>query len=84
MRLNTGATLTGIQIDGTWVVDDASNPFLRGDYRKAIVALGKARGRLNAESDPKAARRIVDTLTRMLLDVRRELWKVEQAQKKNR
>ena len=82
-----GRALNGghlIQIDGAWVVDDGSNPFLRGDYRKAIVALDKTRARLNGERDPKAARRIVDNLTRMLLDVRRELWKVGQARKKNK
>ncbi len=71
-----------INIDGKWVVDDGTNPFLRGDYRSAVVALTKTRTSLTSVGDPRAARRIVDTLDRMLLDVRRELWKIEQAQKK--
>jgi ElaB/YqjD/DUF883 family membrane-anchored ribosome-binding protein len=52
------------------------------DYRKSVQKLGRATQSLNAINDPTKARKVVDEIERILLDVRRELWKVEQAAKK--
>ena len=62
-----------------------SNPLgvnLGVGYQTAVDSLTQTRNALKRERDPRAARRIVDQLDRLLLDLRRELWKIEQAKKK--
>ena len=57
-------------------------PLSNGDYRKSVEKLRRATQKLNPINDSAKARKIVDEIERILLDVRRELWKLEQAGKK--
>lgn len=58
------------------------NPIMKGDYLKALGELQKKRAQLDAIRNPKAARRVVDEMQRILLDARKALWELEQAAKK--
>jgi hypothetical protein len=52
------------------------------DYLKSVEKLNRATQSLNAINAPSKARSVADKIERALLDVRRELWKLEQAEKK--
>ena len=52
------------------------------DYRNSVEKLRRATQKLNPVNDPAKARKVADEIERALLDVRRELWKLEQAAKK--
>ena len=56
----------------------------KGGYRKSVEKLRRATQKLNPINDPSKARKVVDEIERTLLDVRRELWKLEQAKKKKK
>lgn len=54
----------------------------KADYRNSVEKLRRATQKLKPISDPAKAREVADEIERALLDVRRELWKLEQAKKK--
>lgn len=58
------------------------NPLLtHAEYTKALAKFNTARASLGKATDPAAARKIVDEMNRLLLDVRRALWEIEQKRK---
>jgi hypothetical protein len=79
------ANVTGhIWIGNRLVAHNGTNKFLAGDYRKAVDALHSSRTQISGISNPSAARKVLDKMTRQLLDVRRALWTRERAKKKKR
>lgn len=54
---------------------------LGGEYRKALDALDTLRRKLDSIQDPTKARRMIDEMSRSLLDVHRTLWNLELATK---
>lgn len=57
------------------------NPILKGEYKKALDRLDKARAKLVGTSDAKAAGEVIDEIERELLGLRRGLFEMEKAQK---
>ena len=55
---------------------------LDDEYRKSLAALTQAKRKLDGVKSPSKARVVVDEIECALLDVRRALWKLEQAEKK--
>ena len=55
---------------------------LGNEYSKSLEALTQAKRKLDGVKSPAEARKFVDEIERALLDVRRALWKLEQAEKK--
>ncbi len=65
-----------------WDLEGKAHTSLGAVYRKSLEALTQAKRKLDGVKSPTEARVIVDEIERALLDVRRALWKLEQAEKK--
>ena len=65
-----------------WDLEAKAHTSLGNEYSKSLEALTQAKRKLDRVKSPADARVIVDEMERALLDVRRELWKLEQAEKK--
>jgi hypothetical protein len=64
------------------VLTNGPNQFLVGDYRKAVDKVHDSFAKLKTIVDPRAARKVLDKMSRQILDARRALWEREQANRK--
>ena len=77
--------VNGRAIKGTVIRSSRpTNPLMKGAYQKSLEQLIATRKKLDKIEDPTEAREVVDEMSRLILNVRRELWELEKNAKKQK